>query len=152
MVHLWQEAFTSSAFWASRSGQVIRPQIADLVSDFAGHKSGQVGHVRRKRTRGDGGSRLTFPVVITMSRANDKVAAAQSAHNRAVGKRIKQARLDADMPRQHNLASATGISRSHISEFESGVKTCSWATLVRIADATGVDSEWLATGNKTEAA
>jgi transcriptional regulator with XRE-family HTH domain len=55
-----------------------------------------------------------------------------------IGARIREIRLERGM-RQAELADAGGISAGYVSSVERGVVSITYATLVRIAEALGVD-------------
>ena len=63
-----------------------------------------------------------------------------------INHRVKLAREYAGM-QQHDLADKTGLSRTSIANMETGRTKPRKKTITIIASATGVDREWLATGN-----
>ena len=56
---------------------------------------------------------------------------------KAIGKRIKIARIKADMKQEH-VAEKTGLSPTHISNIETGTTKASLAAIVSVANAIGV--------------
>ena len=56
---------------------------------------------------------------------------------KAIGKRIKIARIKADMKQEH-LAEKTGLSPTHVSNVETGTTKVSLSALVSLANALGV--------------
>ena len=63
-----------------------------------------------------------------------------------INHRVKLAREYAGM-QQHDLADKTGLSMTSIAKMETGRTKPRKKTITIIASATGVDREWLATGN-----
>jgi transcriptional regulator with XRE-family HTH domain len=80
---------------------------------------------------------------ITDSDAFGKLA---TAGNRAIGERIRHARLGAGL-RQYQIAQRTGVSRSAVSAWELG-QGISSEKLVLFAQIVGVSAEWLVTGER----
>ena len=59
---------------------------------------------------------------------------------KAIGKRIKVARIKADMKQEH-LAEKTGLSPTHISNVETGTTKVSLSAIVSLANALGVTAD-----------
>ena len=55
----------------------------------------------------------------------------------AFGKRLRELRLAADMTLE-SLATAAGMAQQNIARFESGRRSPSWESLLRLAEALGV--------------
>ena len=59
---------------------------------------------------------------------------------KAIGKRIKIARIKADMKQEH-LAEKSGLSPTHVSNVETGTTKVSLSALVSLANALGVTAD-----------
>ena len=59
---------------------------------------------------------------------------------KAIGKRIKIARIKADMKQEH-LAEKSGLSPTHVSNVETGTTKVSLSALVSLANAVGVTAD-----------
>ena len=57
---------------------------------------------------------------------------------KAIGKRVKIARIKADMKQEH-VAEKSGLSPTHISNIETGTTKASLSAIVSVANAIGVD-------------
>ena len=69
---------------------------------------------------------------------------------KAIGKRIKIARINADMT-QERLSDLLGISPSHMSNIETGTTRVSLTTMVKLANALGVSLDDLLCDSVTHA-
>lgn len=69
---------------------------------------------------------------------------------RAIGKRIKIARIKADLT-QERLSEMVGVSPTHMSNIETGTTRVSLTAIVRIANALGVTSDDLLCDSVTKA-
>ena len=69
---------------------------------------------------------------------------------KAIGKRIKIARINADMT-QERLSDLLGISPSHMSNIETGTTHVSLTTMVKLANALGVSLDDLLCDSVTHA-
>ena len=65
---------------------------------------------------------------------------------KAIGKRVKIARIKADL-KQERLAELTGLSPTHISNVETGTTKVSLSAIISIANALGVTADDLLCGS-----
>lgn len=94
---------------------------------------------------------------LSSSRSDDSVGVADHPRNveealdakRAIGERIKHARLDAGL-QQFEVAKRCGVSRAAVSNWERGQGIRS-QKLIEYARVVGVPAEWLITGVRTAA-
>jgi transcriptional regulator with XRE-family HTH domain len=87
-----------------------------------------------------------FGRIMTMELRRVKHASQTVAGSVGLGRRIATSRIDAGIRTQMAFARQLGVTRSAVSEWEKDKSEPSTKNLIRIAELTNKDFDWLATG------